>query len=137
MKSVHQVPCKIEVSLPRTKKSDLIFPPSIVNGIAVSKTFQILYRNEEVQLDDVIHYRVHIVLDSAKIEETLRAAEFSLEVGSVFQTKLPQCYLCQVELWFSEDSLGMEQHSSILQVTKVNISASENSTVIQSRIHFT
>ena len=84
LKSVHQVPCKIEVSLPRTKKSDLIFPPSIVNGIAVSKTFQILYRNEEVQLDDVIHYRVHIVLDSAKIEETLRAAEFSLEVGSVF-----------------------------------------------------
>lgn len=80
---MHKVPCKIEVSLPRTKKSDLIFPPSIVNGIAVSKTFQILYRNEEVQLDDVIHYRIHIVLDSAKIEETLRAAEFSLEVGSV------------------------------------------------------
>jgi len=100
LRSSQKVPCKIEVSLPRTKKSDLIFPPSIVNGIAVSKTFQILYRNEEVQLDDVIHYRIHIVLDSAKIEETLRAAEFSLEV----------------ELWFSEDSLGMEQHSSILQV---------------------
>ena len=75
-KSSPKVPSKVEVSLPRTKKSDLIFPPSIINGIAVSKTFQILYRNEEVSLDDVIHYRVHIVLDSAKIEETLKNAEF-------------------------------------------------------------
>ena len=101
-KSSPKVPSKVEVSLPRTKKSDLIFPPSIINGIAVSKTFQILYRNEEVLLDDVIHYRVHIVLDSAKIEETLRNAEFSLEV----------------ELWFSEDSVGMEQHSSIQSVSR-------------------
>ena len=101
-KSSPKVPSKVEVSLPRTKKSDLIFPPSIINGIAVSKTFQILYRNEEVLLDDVIHYRVHIVLDSAKIEETLRNAELSLEV----------------ELWFSEDSVGMEQHTSIQSVSR-------------------
>ena len=85
-----------------TKKSDLIFPPSIINGVAVSKTFQILYRNEEVSLDDVIQYRVHIILDSAKIEETLRNADFSLDV----------------ELWFSEDGLGMEQHSSIQNVSR-------------------
>ena len=101
-KSSPKVPAKVEVSLPRTKKSDLIFPPSIINGVAVSKTFQILYRNEEVSLDDVVHYRVHIVLDSAKIEETLRNAEFALEV----------------ELWFSEDGLGMEQHSSIQNVSR-------------------
>ena len=101
-KSSPKVPAKVEVSLPRSKKSDLIFPPSIINGIAVSKTFQILYRNEEVLLEDVIHYRVHIVLDSAKIEETLSNAEFTLEV----------------ELWFSEDSVGMEQHSSIQSVSR-------------------
>ena len=100
LKTSSKVPSKVEVSLPRTKKSDLIFPPSIINGIAVSKTFQILYRNEEVSLDDVIHYRVHIVLDSARIEETLKNAEFVLEV----------------ELWFSEDSVGMEQHTSIQSV---------------------
>lgn len=102
LKSSPKVPAKVEVSLPRTKKSDLIFPPSIINGVAVSKTFQILYRNEEVSLDDVIQYRVHIILDSAKIEETLRNADFSLDV----------------ELWFSEDGLGMEQHSSIQNVSR-------------------
>ena len=39
LKSLHQVPSKIEVSLPRTKKSDLIFPPSIVNGISTPAAF--------------------------------------------------------------------------------------------------
>ena len=100
-KSSPKVPAKVEVSLPRTKKSDLIFPPSIVNGTAVSKTFQILYRNEEVLLDDVVQYRVHIVLDSAKMEETLKTAEFALDV----------------ELWFSEDSFGMEQYASLQNVS--------------------
>ena len=65
----------MEVSLPRTRPSPLTHPPSIVDGTAVSKTFQILYRNEEVLLDDVIQYRVHILLDSARLEETLQAAQ--------------------------------------------------------------
>ena len=39
-----------QVSLPRTRDLPLIHPPSIINGTAVSKTFQILYRNEEVTL---------------------------------------------------------------------------------------
>ena len=105
-----KVASKVEVSLPRTKKSDLIFPPSIINSVAVSKTFQILYRNEEVTLDDVILYRVYIILDSAKIEETLRNADFSLEV----------------ELWFSEDGLGLEQHTSIQLVSRRQLQAGES-----------
>ena len=49
--------CKLphQVSLPRTRDSALIHPPSIVNGTAVSKTFQILYRNEEVTLSSNYH----------------------------------------------------------------------------------
>ena len=78
--------------------------------MAVSKTFQILYRNEEGTLDDVILYRVHIILDSAKIEETLRNADFSLEV----------------ELWFSEDGLGLEQHTSIQLVSRRQLQAGES-----------
>jgi hypothetical protein len=39
----------------------------VVNGTGVSKTFQILYRNEEVLLDDIIMFRVHILVDSHKV----------------------------------------------------------------------
>jgi hypothetical protein len=59
------------VSLPHNaddESTNAVFPPCIVNGVAVSKTFQILYRNEEVLLGDVFRFRVHLVLDSAKIQ---------------------------------------------------------------------
>ena len=45
----------------------MAFPACVVNGTGVSKTFQILYRNEEVLLDDVIMFRAHILVDSHKV----------------------------------------------------------------------
>lgn len=47
--------------------SELVFPACVVNGTGVSKTFQILYRNEEVALDDAIMFRAHILVDSHKV----------------------------------------------------------------------
>ncbi|XP_075225042.1 protein FAM135A isoform X2 [Lycorma delicatula] len=92
-----KLPVKVEVSLPRNQRTDLVFPACVVNGCGVSKTFQILYRNEEVCLDDCIMFRVHILVDSHKIEETLDRADFSLSV----------------ELWFTDQTFGPEQHSAI------------------------
>lgn len=35
--------------------------PCIINGAGVSKVFQILYRNEEISLRDVIMFRAHLL----------------------------------------------------------------------------
>ncbi|CAL4149096.1 unnamed protein product, partial [Meganyctiphanes norvegica] len=42
----------------------------VVNGAAVSKTFQILYRNEEVHLDDHVLFKLHVIVDSHKLVQT-------------------------------------------------------------------
>lgn len=97
LKVLPKIPVKIEISLPQNPKTDLIFPACVVNSTAVSKTFQILYRNEEVVLNDVILYKVHVIVDSHKIEETIERADFQLVV----------------ELWFTDESFGPDQHSSI------------------------
>ena len=47
--------------------SDQAFPACVVNGVGITKTFQILYRNEEVTLDDSVMFRVHILVDSHKV----------------------------------------------------------------------
>lgn len=75
--------------------SEHVFPPCIINGCGVSKTFQILYRNEEVLLDNVIMFRAHLLVDSHKIEETLERADFTLNV----------------ELWFTEQTYGLNQQN--------------------------
>ncbi|XP_071454365.1 protein FAM135A [Hetaerina americana] len=62
-----KLPVKVEVNLARNQLGkELVFPACVVNGAGVSKTFQILYRNEEVLLDDVVTFRAHILVDSHK-----------------------------------------------------------------------
>jgi len=93
-----KIPHKIEVSFLEdcSKKkrdnesslSSVVFPASIINGVAVSKTFNILYKNEEKMLDDVIHFKDHIIVDSANCFQQLSDTEFYLDI----------------ELWFTESN---------------------------------
>ena len=48
--------------------SGIAFPACVINGTAVTKTFQILYRNEEVQLGDVVHFRIHGIVEGGKVK---------------------------------------------------------------------
>ena len=49
--------------------SDVVFPACVINRTAVSRTIQILYRNEEVTLNDVIHFRIHAIVESGKVRD--------------------------------------------------------------------
>jgi hypothetical protein len=68
-----------------------------VNGAAVSKTFQILYKNEEVELNDVLCFKTHLVLDASRCIDQVRRVKFLLDV----------------ELWYTDQDFGPEHHSSI------------------------
>uniref|UniRef100_A0A8D1WF75 Family with sequence similarity 135 member A n=1 Tax=Sus scrofa TaxID=9823 RepID=A0A8D1WF75_PIG len=56
----------------------LAFPASVHDSLICSKTFQILYKNEEVVLNDVMIFKVKMLLDEKKIEETLEEMNFLL-----------------------------------------------------------
>ncbi|XP_055912240.1 uncharacterized protein LOC129946181 isoform X1 [Eupeodes corollae] len=62
----------------------------IINGAGASRVFQILYRNEEVTLRDVVLFRTHLLVDSRHLKESIERAEFSLHL----------------ELWFGEQNNG-------------------------------
>ncbi|XP_054722072.1 protein FAM135A-like [Uloborus diversus] len=97
LKASQKLPVKIEVNLPKNSTCSLVFPACIVNGTAVSKTFQILYKNEEVVLDDIIVFKVHTLVEGHKVRESLLKADFQIAV----------------ELWFTDQSFGPDQHISI------------------------
>ena len=42
-------------------------PAHVISDMAVSRTFQILYRNEDVMINDVILYRFHTLIDSIRV----------------------------------------------------------------------
>ncbi|CAN8006127.1 unnamed protein product [Ixodes pacificus] len=102
LKVPQRLPAKVEVNLPRNTLIQgyalpIVFPACVVNGTAVSKTFQILYKNEEVHLNDTVTFKVHALVDGHRIRETLSKTDF----------------LLSVELWFTDQNFGPEHHKTI------------------------
>ncbi|XP_066215182.1 protein FAM135A isoform X2 [Saccopteryx leptura] len=84
MKIPPRVPHRVEASLFHATGLTLAFPASVHDSLICSKTFQILYKNEEVVLNDVMIFKVKMLLDEKKIEETLEEMGFLLSLDLHF-----------------------------------------------------
>ncbi|XP_053731569.1 protein FAM135A isoform X2 [Synchiropus splendidus] len=84
MKLPTRVPHKVETSLHHAGGSDLAFPASVQDDVISSKTFQILYKNEEVVVNDVLLFKVMMLLDEKKVEESLTDMDFQLFLDLYF-----------------------------------------------------
>uniref|UniRef100_A0A1A7Y290 Family with sequence similarity 135, member A n=1 Tax=Iconisemion striatum TaxID=60296 RepID=A0A1A7Y290_9TELE len=79
-----RVPHRVETSLLHAGGSDLAFPASVQDDVICSKTFQILYKNEEVVVNDVLLFKVMMLLDEKKVEESLNDMDFQLLLDLYF-----------------------------------------------------
>ncbi|XP_076019078.1 protein FAM135A isoform X2 [Genypterus blacodes] len=79
-----RVPHKVETSLLHPAGSDLAFPALVQDETICSKTFQILYKNEEVVVNDVLLFKVMMLLDEKKVEESLNDMDFQLFLDLYF-----------------------------------------------------
>ncbi|XP_037375834.1 protein FAM135A isoform X4 [Talpa occidentalis] len=84
MKIPPRVPHRVEASLLHATGMTLAFPASVHDSLICSKTFQILYKNEEIVLNDVMIFKVKMLLDERKIEETLEEMSFLLSLDLHF-----------------------------------------------------
>lgn len=84
MKIPPRIPHRVEASLLHATGMTLAFPASVHDALVCSKTFQILYKNEEVVLNDVMIFKVKMLLDERKIEETLEEISFLLSLDLHF-----------------------------------------------------
>ncbi|CAM5099742.1 unnamed protein product [Eretmochelys imbricata] len=84
MKIPPRVPHKLEASLLPVTGADLAFPASVHDNVICSKTFQILYKNEEVSVNDVMIFKIKMLLDERKIEESLNEMNFLLSLDLHF-----------------------------------------------------
>ncbi|XP_044277529.1 protein FAM135A isoform X2 [Varanus komodoensis] len=77
MKIPPRIPHKIEASLLRATTS-------VHDNVICSKTFQILYKNEEVSVNDAMIFKIKMLLDERKIEESLNEMNFLLSLDLHF-----------------------------------------------------
>ncbi|XP_078397088.1 protein FAM135B isoform X2 [Cetorhinus maximus] len=59
-------------------------PPFVHDNTVYSKIFQILYRNEEIVVNDPSLFRVHLLLDGERVEEALNEVDFQLKLDLHF-----------------------------------------------------
>ena len=52
--------------------SDSIYPACVFNDWGVSKTFLIIFKNEEVQLDDQFNFKLSVIVDAQTVNKLFR-----------------------------------------------------------------
>lgn len=101
MKVPPRIPQRVEASLLHPIGSDLAFPASVQDDVVCSKTFQILYKNEEIVVNDVFVFKVMMLLDAKKVEESLNEVDFQL---------------C-LDLFFTDGDYSPEEPSSLQSIS--------------------
>jgi hypothetical protein len=109
-----QIQSKISVQLENNANnnnlSDVMFPSCVIDQYAVSKTFLILYRNEEIILDDHILFKISAIVNAFNLIESFEKLDLQLNV----------------ELWFTESEY--KPLSSLLaSMSSSNMNTSNNS----------
>uniref|UniRef100_A0A673HWL5 Protein FAM135A-like n=1 Tax=Sinocyclocheilus rhinocerous TaxID=307959 RepID=A0A673HWL5_9TELE len=84
MKVPPRIPQRVEASLLHPIGSDLAFPAAVQDDVVCSKTFQILYKNEEILVNDVLVFKVMMLLDAKKVEESLNEMDFQMSLDLYF-----------------------------------------------------
>lgn len=111
-----QIPMKIMLQLEKNQNnqnlSDSMFPSSVIEDYAVSKTFLILYRNEEIILDDQILFKISTIVNAFNIIESFEKMDLQLSV----------------ELWFTENDYKPVEETNGTKETNgsSNVSLSSN-----------
>jgi hypothetical protein len=103
-----QIPTKIIVQLENNPNnqnlSELMFPSCVIDDYAVSKTFLILYRNEEIILDDHIIFKISTLVNAFNVVDSFEKLDLQLNV----------------ELWFTENDYIPQSVLNRLNMTNNN-----------------
>ncbi|KAL2080103.1 hypothetical protein ACEWY4_023896 [Coilia grayii] len=79
-----RVPHRLMVTTPGYTGECSFSAAGVHDGGVFSRIFQILYRNEEINLNDVMNFRVHLLLDGERVEEALSEVDFQLKLDLHF-----------------------------------------------------
>ncbi|CAL8295391.1 unnamed protein product [Merluccius merluccius] len=84
--------------------------PGVYDGAVFSRIVQILYRNEEVTVNDCMSFKVHLLLDGERVEEALSEVDFQLKLDLHFTENEQQLADIATVPLISSRTLGLHFH---------------------------
>uniref|UniRef100_UPI003AB047BA protein FAM135B n=1 Tax=Centroberyx gerrardi TaxID=166262 RepID=UPI003AB047BA len=82
----------------------------VYDGTVFSRIFQILYRNEEIAVNDCMSFKVHLLLDGERVEEALSEVDFQLKLDLHFTDNEQQLAEIATVPLISSRTLGLHFH---------------------------
>ncbi|KAI5935211.1 Protein FAM135B [Manis javanica] len=84
LKVSSRIPHRLSASIVGQTDSSSLHSACVHENTVHSRVFQILYRNEEVPINDAMILRAHLLLDGERVEEALSEVGFQLKVDLHF-----------------------------------------------------
>ncbi|CAF4070979.1 unnamed protein product, partial [Rotaria magnacalcarata] len=78
VQSATKIEVKSELSPVIDDSNDSIYPACVFNDWGVSKTFLIIFKNEEVQLDDQFNFKLSVIIDAQNVVECFNRLDMQL-----------------------------------------------------------
>uniref|UniRef100_A0A8C4ZFT8 DUF676 domain-containing protein n=1 Tax=Gadus morhua TaxID=8049 RepID=A0A8C4ZFT8_GADMO len=105
-----RVPHRLIATTPGNAGDCTFSSPGVYDGAVFSRIVQILYRNEEVTVNDCMTFKVHLLLDGERVEEALSEVDFQLKLDLHFTENEQQLAdIASVPL-ISSRTLGLHFH---------------------------
>uniref|UniRef100_A0A8C1GNF8 Family with sequence similarity 135 member B n=1 Tax=Cyprinus carpio TaxID=7962 RepID=A0A8C1GNF8_CYPCA len=107
-----RVPHRITATTPGYTGENFSINPCVRvhDGGVFSRIFQILYRNEEVTLEDRMNFRVHLLLDGERVEEAVSEVDVQLKLDLHFTDNEQQLADISSVPLISSRTLGLHFH---------------------------
>nr|XP_013011533.1 protein FAM135B-like [Cavia porcellus] len=110
LKVSSRIPHRLSASIVGQTESSSLHSASVHESSLHSRVFQILYRNEEVFINDAVIFRAHLLLDSERVEDALSEVDFQLKVDLHFTDSEQQLRDVTGAPMISSRTLGLHFH---------------------------
>ncbi|KAG9355468.1 hypothetical protein JZ751_000306 [Albula glossodonta] len=105
-----RVPHRLIVTTPGNTGESSFTSAGVHDGSVFSRIFQILYRNEEITVNDSMIFKVHLLLDGERVEDALSEVDFQLKLDLHFTDSEQQLSEMATVPLISSRTLGLHFH---------------------------
>ncbi|XP_040210940.1 protein FAM135B [Rana temporaria] len=110
LKVSSRTPHKVTATLMRQTDDPGTYSPCVYDNIVYSRILQILYRNEDIDINDVMLFKAHLFLDGERVEDALSEVDFQLKLDLHFTDSEQQLKDISAVPLISSRTLGLHFH---------------------------
>ncbi|XP_072007243.1 protein FAM135B isoform X2 [Engystomops pustulosus] len=110
LKISSRTPHKLTATLVGQTDDPGAYAPCVYDNVVYSRIFQILYRNEDIDINDVMIFKVHLFLDGERVEDALSEVDFQLKLDLHFTDIEQQLKDISAVPLISSRTLGLHFH---------------------------